>query len=611
MWRNILCRAILPMVVIMALTMANVVHAYQHPDVNRDGAVDVLDMVSIGQHWNEVGQAGWIPEDVNEDGTIDVLDNILIGQHWTSNDNQPPVLDLIGDKTVNTGELLEFTISATDPDGGNLSYSASNLPPEASFNPETRTFSWTPVEAGSYLNVHFEVSDGSLTDSENITVTVNQSTLSYGTQFFHLRFELSTTSDWVTLSNANPESILGSRVIAESGVAVNTDTSRIDTGQFALTQPIVNAQAEQNVSITVDYAMSASIQSNPPHFALDKGNLNQANLRVYVVTENQLTLIHEGQLDGNTLHFALNSTELTGISPILLQESSAQKLLLAFYYPWYDADSWQIHNWSDAPLSQTASTSPETMTRVITQAQSVGIDAFISSWNGPQTPSDRIFADMLDTAQALDFKMGIYLETLSNEGTLTQADIENWLNYALTNYGSHPAMLRENGKPVIFIWASSYLSLDQWSSIFANLHSIGRDAFFIGAGSDESNLTVFDGNHHYGVPIGADVYENARKASWTVNSYEMIAESTSPRLWVAPANPGFDDPARPSLLHDRDNGNLYRSTLDAAIESMPDWIVICSWNEWPEGTAIEPSEKYGDQYLQITREYADRWKNGG
>jgi hypothetical protein len=97
---------------------------------------------------------------------------IVSGQETT---NQPPVLSTIGDKSVNEGQLVMFTISATDPDGDTLTYSASNLPSGASFTPLTRTFSWTPGtgEAGSYENVHFEVSDGELTDSEDITITVN------------------------------------------------------------------------------------------------------------------------------------------------------------------------------------------------------------------------------------------------------------------------------------------------------------------------------------------------------------------------------------------------------------------------------------------------------
>jgi hypothetical protein len=88
--------------------------------------------------------------------------------------DQPPVLDPIGDQTVNTSQTLAFVISATDPDGDPLTYSASNLPPGSSFNASSRTFSWTPAanQAGTYVNVLFTVNDGSLTDYENITITV-------------------------------------------------------------------------------------------------------------------------------------------------------------------------------------------------------------------------------------------------------------------------------------------------------------------------------------------------------------------------------------------------------------------------------------------------------
>jgi hypothetical protein len=88
-----------------------------------------------------------------------------------------PKLKPIVNKTVRKGESLTFTVSATDPDGDALTYSASNLPQGASFNPTTRTFSWTPTDdqAGLYSDIRFQVSDGSLTDSQTISITVTSS----------------------------------------------------------------------------------------------------------------------------------------------------------------------------------------------------------------------------------------------------------------------------------------------------------------------------------------------------------------------------------------------------------------------------------------------------
>jgi hypothetical protein len=116
-----------------------------------------------------LGLSGVVVGDINGNSVpVSVIgDTFTIGR--------PPVMSPINNRTTDEGETLTFTVAATDPDGDALTYSASNLPQGASFNPATRTFSWTPTndQAGVYPNVRFQVSDGSLTDSESITITVN------------------------------------------------------------------------------------------------------------------------------------------------------------------------------------------------------------------------------------------------------------------------------------------------------------------------------------------------------------------------------------------------------------------------------------------------------
>ena len=89
---------------------------------------------------------------------------------WASRD----AIDTLSMLPVAEGMLVEFTVSAIDPDGDTLTYSASSLPPGASFDPGTGTFSWTPIagQAGTY-SIRFEVSDGLSTDFEDVTITVN------------------------------------------------------------------------------------------------------------------------------------------------------------------------------------------------------------------------------------------------------------------------------------------------------------------------------------------------------------------------------------------------------------------------------------------------------
>ena len=96
--------------------------------------------------------------------------------------NQPPVLALIGNQSVNEGELLSFTASATDPNAPpqTLTFSLDvGAPAGASIDPVTGLFSWTPTEAhgpGSY-QMTLRITDSgtpALNDFETITIAVNE-----------------------------------------------------------------------------------------------------------------------------------------------------------------------------------------------------------------------------------------------------------------------------------------------------------------------------------------------------------------------------------------------------------------------------------------------------
>lgn len=92
--------------------------------------------------------------------------------------NRAPVMAAIGNKTVAEGQLLEFTVSATDPDGTVPSISAQGVPSGAQFvnhGNGSGTFTWTPgydAAASSPYTVTFVASDGLLTDSKSSTITV-------------------------------------------------------------------------------------------------------------------------------------------------------------------------------------------------------------------------------------------------------------------------------------------------------------------------------------------------------------------------------------------------------------------------------------------------------
>ncbi len=150
-------------------------------DDNDDDLTYSAKNLPVGAKFNANGRTfSWTPEAPGiypgirfevSDGTLTDSEDITITVRKV---NRPPVLAAIGDKEVNEDEMLRFTLSATDANDDHLTYSAGNLPMGAEFNANSRTFSWTPDTPGAHRGVYFEVSDGVLTDSEDITITVRK-----------------------------------------------------------------------------------------------------------------------------------------------------------------------------------------------------------------------------------------------------------------------------------------------------------------------------------------------------------------------------------------------------------------------------------------------------
>jgi hypothetical protein len=87
--------------------------------------------------------------------------------------NQPPVLAPIGSRNVSVGQPVAILLSARDPDGDALSFSATGLPNGAVYldgGNGMASFDWTPTQAGNTA-ITFRVSDGLASDSERVVVT--------------------------------------------------------------------------------------------------------------------------------------------------------------------------------------------------------------------------------------------------------------------------------------------------------------------------------------------------------------------------------------------------------------------------------------------------------
>jgi hypothetical protein len=116
-------------------------------------------------------------------GAFDAEDVVLSIATRAPGSNTAPVLAPIGDRTTQAGVALSFHVTATDREGGPLTYSATPLPSGATFDAPTATFSWTPGagDVGVY-SVTFKVEDsGSASDSQPVTITVTSGGTSFPT----------------------------------------------------------------------------------------------------------------------------------------------------------------------------------------------------------------------------------------------------------------------------------------------------------------------------------------------------------------------------------------------------------------------------------------------
>ncbi len=286
-----------------------------------------------------------------------------------------------------------------------------------------------------------------------------------------------------------------------------------------------------------------------------------------------------------------------------------ERLVLAFYYAWYDQNTWQ-KPLSDQPAQPYASADPAAIERHVSWAKGAGIDGFVQSWYGPWTQNNQTetnFAALLDIAARYRFSAAVDLE-LTSPFIHSEADVVTALRHLLTVHAAHPAYLRVGGRPVIFFWRQQRYPLATWQAIRQQVDP-DRQSIWIAEGTDLSYLGVFDGNHLYSVawdpaPEGVLTRWGRRVRDWSARNGRFA-------YWVATVMPGYDDRVTgraDAFVRDRAGGEYYRRCWQGAVSSGADWVIITSFNEWMEGTQIEPSVGYGDFYLNLTRELAGAYR---
>lgn len=287
-------------------------------------------------------------------------------------------------------------------------------------------------------------------------------------------------------------------------------------------------------------------------------------------------------------------------------EAVGSPTVLAYYYGWFNGETWNSGQLSDRPAAPYDSGDRGVMSRQISEAQSAGINGFVMSWFGPDegVTNGNLFG-LLDTAAGQGFTVAADVDMSSNWLNSTDAAL-NAMRYMMSSVVTHGAYLRYDGKPVIFFWNQGRFSVSQWQEIRAQVDP-DHTTIWIAEGVASGYLPTFDGRNLYNIawsrnPAGTN-------ATWANRTKRAGG------YFVATAMPGFDDSrmgrGEATVIRDRSNGDYFRRSFAGAAASNPHMIIITSWNEYFENSHIEPSQTHGTFYLDLARELIASYRATG
>jgi hypothetical protein len=157
----------------------------------------------------------------------------------------------------------------------------------------------------------------------------------------------------------------------------------------------------------------------------------------------------------------------------------------------------------------------------------------------------------------------------------------------------HSMWARVDGKPVIFLYVSAYVSkYDQGTFDYVTTHfknDFSNEEPYIVKESSWTGVTT-DGEYTWGAAVyGPNFHGN-----------------------LAAVGPGYDDSAvygrYPYTYKDRECGEFYQDGWNQVIDSSATLTVLETWNEYHEGTDIANSQEYARQYIDLTAQNIAAWK---
>jgi len=220
--------------------------------------------------------------------------------------------------------------------------------------------------------------------------------------------------------------------------------------------------------------------------------------------------------------------------------------------------------------------------------------------------TEEFWRELLDSAEYSDIKVCFHIEPYKGR---TAKSVGEDIKYLIKTFGNHGAIYKReqvNAKlgdwslPLFYIYDSYKIDSKDWKEVLARdgressiRNSQDTDAFVIGLLVNRDDMQTFvDSNFDgfYTYFASHKMGFAAASQNWNILSKFAIDNNL---LFIPSVGPGYIDtnirPWNDDKTVARDEGKYYRKSWDAAIQCQADIVSITSFNEWHEGTQIEPA----------------------
>lgn len=280
------------------------------------------------------------------------------------------------------------------------------------------------------------------------------------------------------------------------------------------------------------------------------------------------------------------------LAPLKYKAAGSSPQVIALYEAWFGHPKHMNVGYS--------SQDPAEIAKQIHDAKALGISAFVVDWYGDREPFiDKSYALIQSTAAKKDFQVAMmYDETDQEDGATDEAIADFTMfrdTYLSAKAPGHQAYLTYQGRPVIFIFPKS--GHTDWDKVRAVVNKWSTPPFLIYENLPGSYPNAFDGYYAWVNP--GDKGWAADGSNWgdqyLDNFYRTMRTKYPDKITVGGAWASFDDSKASWGLNRHISarcGETYKDTFnfwrkDFAANEPPPFLMVETWNDHEEGTAIE------------------------